>query len=130
MADLSDEQLEWRRAHAMSTSESEFQAVIVELQRHRAAQRADAERVKAVVRDAMRAELKEQGCDVDHDPDGWMHLIEAASTRVAERLASAAPVLSASDRVRLRSVRDLLAKQPVCWDSEQAMLDRLLGAAC
>lgn len=49
------------------------------------------------------------------------------AARVAEQLAGQAVALSEVDLVRLRSVRDLLAKQPVCWDSETALLDRLLS---
>ena len=53
---------------------------------------------------------------------------DAIASRVADQLATVRPVLDASDRVRLESICKLLCSQPVCWDMEVALLERLLGA--
>lgn len=56
-------------------------------------------------------------------------VLAAIATRAAKELAGHVVALSQPDRVRLRRVRDLLRQQPVHWDLEEALLDRLLAAA-
>lgn len=75
MSDLTDEQLEWRLKHAMSTNEREFRAVILEVQRHRAGKVSE-ERIRAVVWHAVR-----HFTEVDDVTTG------AIARRAAEQLA-------------------------------------------
>lgn len=53
--------------------------------------------------------------------------IDAIATRAAEQLATGG--LSDVDRVRLRSVRELLDRQPDVWDLEANLIDRIIGAS-
>jgi hypothetical protein len=119
MSDLADDELRARLKYAMGERHLEsFVEPLRELQRHRAARAADAERVRAAVRDAAYDVL----CLVK-DAD-------AIADRVVSQLGPVA--LSIADRVALQGLRDGLAR--ICLSTpgsraELAALDRLLGAA-
>lgn len=105
-------------------NESRVSDLVDEIRRHRSALAADRERVRSVVREAMtQAYANGRGLNSYAAAD-----LDAIATRAAEQLATALVGLSEEDRVRLRNIADLLRKQPVCWDMEAALLDRLLGA--
>lgn len=81
MSNLTDEKIEWLRSHTMSCNESQFQSVLTELQRHRAAHAASKERVNQVVWDAC--------CRFAHDLIGGA-TANAIASRVADQLATSA----------------------------------------
>lgn len=119
MSDLTNERI----AQLIVWSGSDTAKALHELLRHRAAVAVDEERVKKVVADEMQEWIDRDG------PVTLPEEVAAIAARAAEQLATAAAAaLSESDRIRLRNIVDLLRKQPVCWDMEAALLDRILGA--
>ncbi len=100
MSDLTDDRIEWMRTHAMSTNETEFQSVLLELQRHRAARSADAERVRSVVCDAACVEIGNHA--------GWTGVSDdVATVRLANRIAARAAKQLASAGLSLEERDDL-----------------------
>jgi hypothetical protein len=110
-----------------------FDEMLAAAEAHRSAVDANEERVESYVKHAIADEMRDYRIqfDMDGDPITCFDaeraaLFTAIATRAAKQLATTVVGLSDVDRVRIRSIRDLLAAQPVCWDSETALLDRLL----
>lgn len=131
MSDLTDEEIEhWRSVKAgremfgieLDHAQRHLMRAIDELQRHRSALAADRERVRSVVYDVALDALRwHKGDPLDR--------ADAIASRAAEQLATAGVGLSDVDRVRLRSVRELLDKQPDVWDLEANLIDRIIGVS-
>lgn len=139
MSDLTDEQLEYFSGPVCNMLPGHVEALISEVRRHRAAKRADAKRIKAVVSQAVADVLALNAASTATLAEihvAGVVLGKAVAMRVAEQLASAAPVLSAEDLHHLRIVRAAIGGQlassggHVRWNGELASiaaLDRLVG---
>lgn len=129
MVRLSDQRLTWMKDHTESTTESEFQSVIDELQQLRAAKAADRERVAVCVKDAVLDQLQVWAYELDESTN---ELTDAIATRVADALAVAVrgEVVAEHDHDTL-----LWMRQKVSDSANQhraglavSLLDRLLAA--
>ena len=138
MVDLSGERLSDERLaeiaggvwHRMPGT-IEVAEMVAELRRHRAAQRADAERVRSVVRDAVYAEMRHHDNESIQSAD-WVEMRNAIANRVAAELATAAPasapVLSteehaAAERFVAWAVDDIDASADPSWAEHKAGAD-------
>lgn len=107
MSDLSDDQIDlyvnysgWSGDDASSHATRQMAE---EIRRHRSAQRADAERVRSVVRDAVYAEMRQHDNESIQSAD-WVEMRNSIADRVAAELATTAPVpgIDAEDRAALQ----------------------------
>lgn len=133
MSDLTDEQLEWLRTHVMSTTQSEFQTIIEELQRRRA-EPSGREHVERVVREAVLS------AELAMAPFGTASLginnIDAIVRKAADRLS--VPVMNEEDLRIARKIRaevdeygmsedEADSDPPLVRNNALAFLDRLLA---
>lgn len=116
MADLTDERL-GQLIIWYGDDYPDTRGLLLELQRHRTAKAADAERIKAVVTEVARP----------HVP--WPNILSAIATRVAEQLATVAVRLSEEEVCHLHSIRSkLCGPMGHLWTAELTTLDRLITA--
>jgi len=130
LSDLTDDEIEI----ACTASDHRLQRAAIEVKRHRAAVRANRERVRAAVREAAEEYRKSQ-FPFQQSTDA---LVDAIATRVADALASPVPALTAE---RVRSVvREAIeigmpwkpdARDARIWDSiADRAAERLAGSEC
>lgn len=131
--DLSEEQLEvigkLAESGALGATAYSTRQLVREIKRHRSALAADGERVRSVVEQIAREEFTDKYDNDEIVNADWVEIRQRIASRAAEQLATAGVGLSDVDRVRLRSVRELLDKQPDVWDLEANLIDRIIGAS-